>query len=168
MYWQLPLDPESQELFTIVTHREMYTPTRVLMGAMDAVAFCQGSIEIIFGALIYNGLLAWLNDILGYVTTPTQLMDRLELVLQLCRQFGLKLLPKKCNFFLTIVKWCGKLVSAAGVEHCPERINGLVNMTAPTSGADLQQFLCAFIMNYWKQRCAQSTVARKHNWHESH
>ncbi|EGZ22214.1 hypothetical protein PHYSODRAFT_285704 [Phytophthora sojae] len=28
-YWQLPLDPESQEYFTFMTHSGMYTPTRV-------------------------------------------------------------------------------------------------------------------------------------------
>ncbi|GMF29090.1 unnamed protein product [Phytophthora fragariaefolia] len=35
-YWQLPLDPESQELYTFMTQ---YTPLRVPMGATDSVAF---------------------------------------------------------------------------------------------------------------------------------
>ncbi|KAF4028043.1 hypothetical protein GN244_ATG20300 [Phytophthora infestans] len=35
-YWQLPLHPDSQEYFTFVTHRSMYTPTRVPMGSKDS------------------------------------------------------------------------------------------------------------------------------------
>lgn len=38
-YWQLPLHPDSQEYFTFVTHRSMYTPTRVPMGSKDSVAY---------------------------------------------------------------------------------------------------------------------------------
>lgn len=49
-YWQLPLHAESQELYTIITHRGMYTPTRVPMGATDAVAYCQGLVEVVFGS----------------------------------------------------------------------------------------------------------------------
>lgn len=34
-YWQLPLDAESQEYYTFMTHRGMYTLTRVPIGATD-------------------------------------------------------------------------------------------------------------------------------------
>ncbi|GMF50263.1 unnamed protein product [Phytophthora fragariaefolia] len=64
-YWQLPLDEDSQELYTIMTHRGMFTPTRVLMGCTDAVGFCQGVAEMIFGPLLSGRILAWLDDILG-------------------------------------------------------------------------------------------------------
>ena len=90
-YWQLPLDVESQELYTVMTNRGMYTPTRVLMGATDAVAYCQAAVEQIFGELLDDKILAWLDDVLGYATSQTELLDTLERVLQCCMQFGLKL-----------------------------------------------------------------------------
>ncbi|GMF52587.1 unnamed protein product [Phytophthora fragariaefolia] len=73
-YWQLPLHPDSQELFSFVTHRGIYTPTRVPMGATDAVAYCQGVVEEIFGGLLGQGLLCWLDDILGYAETEEELL----------------------------------------------------------------------------------------------
>ncbi|KAE9329883.1 hypothetical protein PF008_g15840 [Phytophthora fragariae] len=119
--WQLPLHPDSQEYFTFVTHRGMYTPTRVPMGATDAVAYCQCVVEEIFGDLLGNGILCWLDDILGYAADATALMELLDKVLARCEKYGLKLHAKKCQFFATDVKWCGKLISTQKVRHCPER-----------------------------------------------
>lgn len=142
-YWQLPLAEESQELYTIMTHRGMFTPTRVLMGCTDAVAYCQGVVETIFGPLLPNQVLAWLDDILGHARSPSALMDVLKKVLQRCQEFGLKLHPLKCCFFTREATWCGRMISASGVRHCPERVDGLVNLPAPRTAGELQQFLCA-------------------------
>jgi hypothetical protein len=148
-YWQLPLHKDSQELFTFITHRGMYTPTRVPMGATDAVAYCQGVVEEIFGDLLGNGILAWLDDILGYAESEDALLELLDNVLARCEAYGLKLHAKKCDFFELEVKWCGKMVSAAGVRHCPDRVQGLVEMQPPRTAGDLQQFLCA--VNWMRQ-----------------
>ena len=142
-YWQLPLHPDSQELYTIMTARGMVTPTRVLMGSTDAVAYCQGVVETIFGDMLYSRLLAWLDDVLGFAADDVALMGTLETVLQRCAEYGLKLHPKKCEFYVPKAKWCGKIISKDGVAHCPERVAGLVDMQPPTTGADLQQLLCA-------------------------
>ncbi|GMF28513.1 unnamed protein product [Phytophthora fragariaefolia] len=142
-YWQLPLHPDSQEIFTFMTHRGMYTPTRVPMGAKDAVAYCQSVVELIFGDLLYSGVLVWLDDILGYAESEEELMELLEKVLQRCAKFGVKLNPAKCQFFVKEVTWCGKVISADGVTHSPERVQGLVDLASPTTAADLQQFVCA-------------------------
>jgi hypothetical protein len=148
-YWQLPLHKDCQEYFTFITHRGMYTPTRVPMGATDSVAYCQQVVDEIFGDLIGNGILCWFDDILGYAKDQDELMTLLDQVLARCERYGLKLHAKKCIFFATEVKWCGRLISAAGVRHCPDRIQGLVDMQPPRTAADLQQFLCA--VNWMRQ-----------------
>ena len=142
-YWQLPLHPDSQEMYSIMTHRGVWTPTRVMMGQTDAVAYCQGAVDTIFGDMLYEDLLAWLDDALGYSETQEGLMVTLERLLARCREYGLKLHPDKCCFYDVQAKWCGKIISAAGVAHCPERVAGLVDMQTPTNAGELQQFLCA-------------------------
>ncbi|KAH7462617.1 Retrovirus-related Pol polyprotein from transposon 297 [Phytophthora ramorum] len=92
-YWQLPLDEDSQELYTIMTHRGMFTPTRVLMGSTDAVAYCQGVVEEIFGPLRGGQILAWLDDILGYARSPSALLVVLKNVLELCADTRCSSLP---------------------------------------------------------------------------
>ncbi|ETV63994.1 hypothetical protein H257_19069 [Aphanomyces astaci] len=51
--------------------------------------------------------------------------------------------PKKSHFYLREAEWCGKEISADGITHSPSRIQGLVDLSPPTTAADLQQFVCA-------------------------
>ncbi|GMF49472.1 unnamed protein product [Phytophthora fragariaefolia] len=137
-YSQLPLHEDSQEPFTFITHRGMYTPTRVPMGATNAVVYCQGVVEEIFGDLLGNGILEWLDHILGYADFGNELLQLLDQVLARCEACELKLHAKKCDFFEIEVKWCGKMVPAVGVRHCPDRVQGLVEMQPPQMAGYLQ------------------------------
>ncbi|GMF20223.1 unnamed protein product [Phytophthora fragariaefolia] len=140
---------EGAQLITFITHRGMYTMTRVPMGPTDAVAYSQGVVEENFGDLLGNGILAWLDDILGYAESEDELPQQLDQVLARCEAYGLKLHAKKCDFFDIEVKWCGKMVSAAGVRHCPDRVQGLVDMQPPQTAGEQQQYLCA--VNWMRQ-----------------
>ncbi|KAF0730914.1 hypothetical protein Ae201684_011796 [Aphanomyces euteiches] len=126
-YWQLALHEDSQMYYSFMTPFGVYTPTRVLMGQTDAVAFCQSAVDFTFADLLFKGLLAWLDDMLGYAEITDDLFDLLEQVLTICSKFGLKLNPRKCDFFLA-------------------RLNGAASLCAlapPITAADLQQFVCA-------------------------
>jgi hypothetical protein len=52
-HWQLPLHPNSQKYFSILTDTGVYTPTRVLMGGCDSVAFCPEVVQEIFEHDLY-------------------------------------------------------------------------------------------------------------------
>jgi hypothetical protein len=142
-YWQLPLAKNSQEFFSFITDSGVYTPTRVLMGGSDSVAYCQSAVQEMFSDLLYKGLLVWLDDLLGYVTDPKDIVSLLRKVLVICRTRGLKLNPKKCQFWLVEALWCGRIVSGTGVRHNPDRVQALQQLPSPSTGSDLQQFICA-------------------------
>ena len=61
----------------------------------------------------------------------------------LCAERNMKLHPGKCCLFATHVRWCGRLVSAHGIRYDPKWLEGILNIEPPTTGAHLQQFLCA-------------------------
>ncbi|GMF50274.1 unnamed protein product [Phytophthora fragariaefolia] len=77
------------------------------------------------------------------VVGQAELCDLFDRVTQKRADYGLKLHPGKCVFFTKSIKWCGRVISAAGVTHCPDRIQGLVDMAPPITAADLQQLLCS-------------------------
>ncbi|POM64852.1 LOW QUALITY PROTEIN: Hypothetical protein PHPALM_19572 [Phytophthora palmivora] len=122
-YWQLPLDEDSQERYTIMARR--------------------GVVEMIYGPLLSGQIRAWLDDMLGFASYPVNLRDILRKVLKPCETSGLKLHPLKCCFFTREATWCGRMTSADGVRHCPSRVEGLVNLPAPRTAGELQKFLCA-------------------------
>ncbi|GMF62152.1 unnamed protein product [Phytophthora fragariaefolia] len=136
-------------MLSFVTHRGIYSPIMMPMGATDAVAYCQCVVEAIFRYLLGKGLFYWLDGILGYAETEEELLVLLEKVLERCENFCLKLHAKKCLFFATEVKRCGRIISAEGVKHYPEHIQGLVDMQPPRTAGELQQFV--FAANWMRQ-----------------
>jgi hypothetical protein len=87
-YWQLPLHPSCQEMFSFLTDLGVYTPTRVLMGVSDSVAYCQAAVQEIIQDMLYRGLLPWLDDLLGYAEDEGKLLSLLEVVLETCQKRG--------------------------------------------------------------------------------
>lgn len=142
-FWQLPLDPASQEYFSFITDTGVYTPTRVPQGCCDAVMYFQSTMQHIFQENFNNNLLIWLDDILGYNLSFPDLIQTTDYILGKCSEFGLFLNPKKTTIFTKKVKFCGKILSASGVQHDPERTRVLSTMSEPSTAGELQQFLCA-------------------------
>ena len=141
-YWQLPLAPSSQDCQSFITPDGVYSPTRVLHGSSNAVTHLQASLQEVFRILQVH-LLSWLDDLLLHSPTLPQFFEYLRTFFTLCRQHNLKLHPGKCVLFATVVRWCGRLISNEGAKFDPHRIQGLLDMPAPSHGADLQQFTCA-------------------------
>jgi hypothetical protein len=141
-YWQLPLAVESQECQSFITPDGVYSPTRVLHGTTNAVTHMQSVLQEVLLPLAEH-LLAWLDDLLLHASSIENLFGYLRTFFGLCRNFNLKLHPGKCVLFSVMVRWCGRLISSAGSKFDPRRIQGLLDMAPPVTGADLQQFTCA-------------------------
>ena len=144
-YWQLPLHPDSREYFSMITDQCCLTPNRVPQGSTDAVMYCQQTMQSVFAERLYKGLVIWIDDILGYAKTIDELADLVEYVFHTCAKTGLKLNPKKTNLISQTTKFCGRIFSKDGIEHDPERIAGLTQMSPPTNAAELAQFIGALL-----------------------
>ncbi|OWZ02136.1 LOW QUALITY PROTEIN: hypothetical protein PHMEG_00026351, partial [Phytophthora megakarya] len=142
-FWQFAMAEWCQEIYSILTEEGVITPTRVLMGGTNSVAYVQSTVQDMFAELFNNGLMIWIDDLLGYQKSDQELLALLKKVLAICEEKGLKLNPKKCSFYLREALWCGRVVSGEGVRHDPARIDALTNLPEPTTGQELQQFICA-------------------------
>ena len=78
------------------------------------------------------------------------LLAAVQKLLQVCTEWNIKLHPGKCVLFATQLRWCGRLLSSEGIRYDPKRLSGLLRMEPLTSGAHLQQFLCAI---QWVKNC---------------
>lgn len=142
-YWQLLLDVMSQECQSFITPFGIYTPTRVIHGTTNAVTHLQSSMMNIIPENLRPFLLIWLDDILIHAPTVENLMQSIQSFFGLCAEYNIKLHPAKCTVFAKEIRWCGRLISADGIRYDPRRLEGLLNMEPPTTGAHLQQFVCA-------------------------
>lgn len=149
-YWQLPLAKESQEIHSIITDSEVFTPTRVVQGGVDAVLHFQSTMNTCFRKHLVTSLIIWLDDLMNHAKSTDELIRIYRFILETCRTYGLKLNARKCKLFLREAKFLGRIFTPKGVHHDPERVNALVNASEPTNAGELQQFLCA--MN-WISNC---------------
>jgi hypothetical protein len=70
-FWQFAMAVWCQEIYSILTEEGVITPTRVLMGGTNSVAYVQSTVQEMFAEVFNNGLLIWIDDLLGY-ETPTR------------------------------------------------------------------------------------------------
>ncbi len=149
-YWQLPLAVDSRECQSFITPDGVYTPTRVLHGTANAVAHLQSSLAELLTPKLYSHILAWLDDLLIHAVTVEELIAAVELFLQLCKKYNIKLHALKCILYTISAKWCGRVISAEGVKFDPRRLDGLLNMEPPTTGSHLQQFFMRATMDAYR------------------
>lgn len=166
-YWQLPLEESSQQLQYFITPDGVYTPTRVLHGTTNAVAHLQSSLAEIIPPVLWKSLLSWLDDILLHHETFSGLLQAISDFFDTCASHRLRLHPGKCVLFSHSIRWCGRQISADGVRYNPRRLDGLLNMAPPVTGANLQQFICALqwvksaIPDFSKPSCSTVGFPRK-------
>ncbi|KAG3098431.1 hypothetical protein PI125_g15326 [Phytophthora idaei] len=142
-FWQFAMAVWCQEIYSILTEEGVMTPTRVLMGGANSVAYVQSTVQEMFSEVFNKGLLIWIDDLLGYEKSDEGLLILLKKVLTICAEKRLKLSPKKCSFYLREALWCGRIVSGDGVRHDPARLTALTSLPLLSTGQDLQQFICA-------------------------
>lgn len=116
----------------------VFIPTRVLHGAMNAVASFQSSMELIFGHL---DLIIYLNDILESASNERLLLEKIRVVFDLRKENGLKLSPNKCKLVAKKVQFCGRNISAIGVKFYPRQYEAIVNIQAPTNVGALMELV---------------------------
>eukprot|EP00903_Cladosiphon_okamuranus_P006086 g5996.t1 len=131
-YWQMPLAPDSQEIFTIVGPGGLYTPTRVPQGVLNATSYSQATMTELLDGL---NCMVWVDDVIYWGHNEDDLLNTLELLLERRERAGLCAAAHKSIFFDTSITWCGKVYSRGEIKHDPERLSGLANLRRPETAA---------------------------------
>jgi hypothetical protein len=142
-YWLFPCTPKCGELYSIKTPFGIFTPTRIVQGAQEAVRYFQAGMEEALEIHDRDDLLLWVDDILSHAPTPAELLKSIEHIFRCCRNRKIRLSAWKCDLYLTTVTWCGKIISSKGVGFNPEYIQGILHLDYPQTVADLQQYVCS-------------------------
>jgi hypothetical protein len=83
----------------------------------------------------------FVNDVIIFGKTYEDHLDNLRLVFDMIRQYNMKLALEKCLFFTRKGKYVGHVVSEAGVEVDPAKMEKVVNWPKPTNPEDVRYIL---------------------------
>ena len=103
----------------------------------------QARMSEVFEDMLYQKLIIWIDDLLGYCKNYEDWFSSLEETLRIADQCNIKFNVTKCELFTNKVKFCGRVFSTEGVEHDHVRVKALVTIPQPNTARDLQQFLMA-------------------------
>ena len=81
--------------------------------------------------------------------TPKEHIERLKGVFTKLVAAGLKLKPKKCEFFKSKIAYLGHIISSKGKETDPKKVEAVKNWTVSKTVTDVQSFLG--FTNYYRR-----------------
>ena len=137
-YWQLPLSEKSRDLTTFITPQGRYHFNRLPYGITSASEIHQRKMMEILGGM--NGVEIYQDDVIVHGKTEDEHDKRLEKVINIIKDSGLRLNKKKSLFGQSSLKFLGHYISKDGVRPDPDKISAVLNMEPPTDISSLRRF----------------------------
>lgn len=98
-YWQIKIKQEDCRKTAFSTKYGLFEFVRMAFGLCNAPATFARAINLVLRGLIWNAVLAFLDDILAMGPTFEHHLQLLKEVFQRFRTYKLKFKPKKCDLF---------------------------------------------------------------------
>jgi len=117
---------------------------RLPLGLSNAPATYQRLMEQIMQDIIMDGhrfCQIYLDDVIVVSKSFEEHIKHLTMILERIRSAGMKLSPKKCHLFRDKVRYVGHIVSAAGIEADPDKIEKVRNWPTPADADATRTFL---------------------------
>ena len=121
-HWQVEMDEKSKQ-YTAFTVGPLgfYQCDRMPFGLTNAPSTFQRLMETSLGDFHLNWCIIYLDDVIIFLKTPKEHLEHLRGVFEKLAQAGLKLKPRKCEFFKTKLSCLGHIVSKDGIETDPKK-----------------------------------------------
>lgn len=139
-YWQLLIEPESQQLCGIICPKGVFSATRVLHGLKNATAHFTASVEPLFAEL-RRWMKSWVDDFILHAENEDELIDKIERFIEIAQEANLILSATKCNFFANSIRWCRRIIDGSGYKMDPRNMEGLQEMSEPKTAGELSELL---------------------------
>eukprot|EP00924_Labyrinthula_sp_SR-Ha-C_P014664 maker-scaffold_74-snap-gene-0.21-mRNA-1 protein AED:0.29 eAED:0.30 QI:0/0/0/1/1/1/2/0/505 len=145
----LPTNPDHRDIFTLVTRRSAYIMLGAPMGWKNtpALFFDRVVNEIIdWGEPKYftaenNGVIAWLDDLLVYATTFSDLCRIIKDLMDRAAKRRVRFNLRKCEFGPERTIWCGREIKQGLWNFSPTFFENILSMPKPVYRFEAAQLL---------------------------
>ena len=137
-YLQMEVDEAHRKYLTINTHRGLFQCQRLPYDIASAPAIWQRAMEQVLQG---SGAQCYLDDIIVTGMSLEEHLATLDQVLQRLEEYGLKANQAKCKFLQDSVEYLGHVISAAGLQQSPAKVEAIINVPAPKAQTQLRSFI---------------------------
>ena len=144
-YWQIRMDPDSQEKTAFVTLQGLYEFLVMSLGLMNAPATFQRMKQKLLISLNPANRLhfvsVYVDDMLIFSEFLEEHIHNIQLVLDKLKGVSLKLKPTKSSFVQERVDYLCHLITSERISPNPARTEAVQAFPVPTDIRELRQFL---------------------------
>ena len=140
-YWQLRIKEEDKKKTAFQTRDGLYEWNTMPFGLTNAPATFQRAMNDVFHDILWQYVIAYLDDIIVYSDTFEDHLLHLTNVFQRIRKANLTLKPKKCYIAFTTIKFLGHLLTPEGIQTDDSKIEKIKNTPCPKTRKDVQSFM---------------------------
>uniref|UniRef100_A0A3B1K6C6 Gypsy retrotransposon integrase-like protein 1 n=1 Tax=Astyanax mexicanus TaxID=7994 RepID=A0A3B1K6C6_ASTMX len=140
-YWQVEVAEADKHKTAFSTPMGLFEANRMPFGLQNSPSTFQRLMTCCFGDLNFESLLIYLDDIVIFSRTFDEHLERLQMVFDRLRKYGLKLKPQKCHLLRREVLYLGHVVSSDGIKTDPDKISKVAGWKVPENRHELLQFL---------------------------
>jgi len=121
-YWQVKINLKDEEKTAFSVGNGLWQFTVMPFGLCNAPATFERLMEKVLHGLIPKICLVYLDDVIIFGKSFSEILENLKTVFLTLRNAGLRVNPKKCVHFTRSVKYLGHVISSEGVTTDPEKM----------------------------------------------
>ena len=147
-FYQVEVEPLSQEKTAFVSPYGKYEFTRMPFGLKNAPATFQRLMEVVLGDC-YHCSAPYIDDVVVFSSSGAEHVEHLRLVLERMRKFGLTLKESKCQFGREKLEYLGHVIGGGELAVPAHRAAAMADYKQPQTKRQLRSFLGA--ASYYRQ-----------------
>ena len=115
-FWHIKLSDDAAKKTSFTTRKGKFEFTSLCFGLVDSPAVFNSMLSHVLMDIIGFGVLVYLDDIIVYSKNFTEHINKIDQLLKIFGNAGLKIKLQKCSFGQEQVKFLGHTVSKHGIE----------------------------------------------------
>jgi len=139
-YNQIHMEEADQEKTSFITDRGLYCYKMMPFCLKNAGATYQRLVNRMFQNQIGRNVEVYVDDLLVKSIRANRHIEDLRETFRTLREYNMKLNPTKCAFGVSSGNFLGFMVSQRGIEANPEKVRAILEMKAPRTTKQLQDF----------------------------
>jgi len=157
-YWQIGIRPKDREKTAFSIGSGLWQFKVMPFGLCNAPATFERLMEKVLHGVLHKICLVYLDDVIVYSKTFTEMLENLREVFIRLRRANLKINPKKCSLFSRKVKYLGHIISEKGIATDPEKTSAIESWPVPKNKKQVRSFLgfCSYYRRFVKGFSSQA------------